>query len=238
MNTAGGVATNAANLGANAANLGTSAAGLSAAGTTATAGGALAAIKASPVGAWLVAGLVGGTAVSGVAVLGDPSPQHPATPALSAPSAPSTQHPPRPRALDTTPNPEIEAPNTEIEATARANARDAARVARAASAPPVRSPEPSPISAELALLQDAQRTLASGDARGALASLDAHARRFPNGALAAERSGARVFALCQLGKTGEAVEVARAFLRSAPTSPLVPRILASCAGPALDQSDR
>jgi hypothetical protein len=86
------------------------------------------------------------------------------------------------------------------------------------------------IASEVALLKRAQRELASANAAESLALLDDHARRYPEGALKAERLGARVFALCQLGQVEQARATAREFLSIARSSPLVPRVLASCAG--------
>jgi hypothetical protein len=92
---------------------------------------------------------------------------------------------------------------------------------------------PAPSSAmatELSLLKSAQRELNAGNASASLALLDEHARRYPGGALRVERLGARVFALCQLGRVDAARVAAREFLDSATDSPLVPRVLSSCAG--------
>jgi outer membrane protein assembly factor BamD (BamD/ComL family) len=90
--------------------------------------------------------------------------------------------------------------------------------------------EPPSVSAEVALLQRAQRSLAAGDAAAALALLDRHQRRFPSGALVAERLAAQVFALCELGRVERARTLAQEFSRVAPNSPLVPRVAASCGG--------
>jgi len=90
-------------------------------------------------------------------------------------------------------------------------------------------PESPSVSAEVDLLKNAQRALSAGDATTALSLLDRHASQFPSGALVVERMAARVFALCELGRVDEARGVARAFLKAAPNSPLVPRVTASCA---------
>jgi len=84
------------------------------------------------------------------------------------------------------------------------------------------------LSAETALLRTAQAALGRGDARAALAALDAHEAQFPSGALTEERLGARVFALCSMGRRGDAARAARALLDRAPTSPLRARVLDSC----------
>jgi len=60
--------------------------------------------------------------------------------------------------------------------------------------------------------------------------LDQHAKQFPRGTLTQERLGSRIFALCALGRVSEARAEARRFEKSAPRSPLLTRIHASCAG--------
>jgi hypothetical protein len=96
--------------------------------------------------------------------------------------------------------------------------------------------EPWPMRAALAeemrLLGAAQRELAAGHGNAALEMLDQHERRFPQGVLSEERRGARVLALCSLGRTREARAEARRFLRTSPESPLVPRVVDSCASAA------
>jgi hypothetical protein len=81
---------------------------------------------------------------------------------------------------------------------------------------------------ELPLLRGAQEALRSGDAARALAFLNEHARRFPNGALAEERKAVHAIASCKLeAKTGEAE--AEAFLRDNEGSPLADRVREACA---------
>lgn len=84
------------------------------------------------------------------------------------------------------------------------------------------------LSAESALLAQAQRDLSAGDSTRALATLDAHAKRFPGGALSPERDAARVIALCNAGAPEKARELAAAFLAAHPSSPLAPRVRAAC----------
>jgi hypothetical protein len=71
----------------------------------------------------------------------------------------------------------------------------------------------------------------SGDPRRALDLLDEHARTFPNGILAEERSVERVSALCTLGRVAEAREEATRFLRATPDSPLAESVRSSCGAP-------
>jgi hypothetical protein len=93
------------------------------------------------------------------------------------------------------------------------------------------------LATEVRLLKSAQRELSAANASSSLALLDEHARLYPDGALKAERLGARVFALCKLGRVEQAREAARDFLKVAGNSPLVPRVLSSCAS-TLPQSEK
>ncbi len=85
---------------------------------------------------------------------------------------------------------------------------------------------------EARLLTDARQALEHGDGAEAIARLDEHARRFPNGWFAADRAAERIIVLCSLGRRAEAVEQATVFLQSRPKSPLTRRVEASCAGEA------
>ena len=89
--------------------------------------------------------------------------------------------------------------------------------------------EPGPdVAGEIALLNEAQRALASGQADRALQLLDRHARDFPRGSLVEERAAARIIALCALGRVTAARAEAAAFVRKSPESPLVDRVRAAC----------
>jgi hypothetical protein len=89
---------------------------------------------------------------------------------------------------------------------------------------------PSTLPVEVGLLDEAGVALREGRATQALALFDEHASRFPNGVLAEERAAGRVFALCKLGRIGEARSDADRFLRERPRSPLAERVRASCGG--------
>jgi hypothetical protein len=93
-----------------------------------------------------------------------------------------------------------------------------------------RPTDPETLAREAELIAAAQGALAKGQGERALALLAEHGREHPEGALAEERSAARVLALCQSGRVAEARGEAAAFLARAPRSPLVPRIRRSCAG--------
>ena len=90
-------------------------------------------------------------------------------------------------------------------------------------------PSPSDLSSRLArrtvslkrvaILSRASAELRSGRPAAALAALADHQKRFPSGVLAEERTGARIQALCALGRTTEAkAELAR-LARTSPSSP-------------------
>jgi hypothetical protein len=101
------------------------------------------------------------------------------------------------------------------------------------------SPKTSPrdsVASELALLGKARAALRAGDGAKSLALLDEHARHFAGGQLSAERQAVRVLALCSLGRTPEARQVASQFFTQHPHSPLTQRLHSSCAAERI--SDR
>lgn len=102
-----------------------------------------------------------------------------------------------------------------------------ALVAKPSVAPVACALPPDDLPEELSLLTKAQGALATGDGETALAILDEHAKKFPNGTLAQERNAARCIALCLAGRAG-AVAQAEAFIAQHPTSPLITRIQRAC----------
>jgi RNA polymerase sigma-70 factor (ECF subfamily) len=80
----------------------------------------------------------------------------------------------------------------------------------------------------MALLSEAQKALSAGQPERALQFLDEHARTFPRGTLAEERTAARIVALCKLGRVAKARSEAAAFLQRLPDSPLSERVRAAC----------
>jgi hypothetical protein len=72
---------------------------------------------------------------------------------------------------------------------------------------------------EVQILSRAERELHNGRPALALKALDEHQRRFGSGALAQERSAARIQALCALGRTAEAKAESVKLMRSSPNSP-------------------
>ena len=70
--------------------------------------------------------------------------------------------------------------------------------------------------------------LNAGDPERALALLDSHAQRFPDGAMAEERDELQVFATCKTGQGDAARELATLFLAKHPGSPYAAAVKASC----------
>lgn len=98
--------------------------------------------------------------------------------------------------------------------------------------PPATKPEeqaPS-LSRETALLASAQRALGSGRAQLALQILEQYRAAFPEGALREEATGARILALCAVGRRIEGERERQAFLQIYPASPLAARVSAACLG--------
>ena len=87
---------------------------------------------------------------------------------------------------------------------------------------------PSTLEAEMELLGRAQRALKAGQPGEALRALDDHAKRFPSGVLALERSGVKTVALCQSGRVEEGRAAARSYRKLVPNSTLSKRIRIAC----------
>jgi hypothetical protein len=101
---------------------------------------------------------------------------------------------------------------------------------------PAARPKPLPTSrsslgAEARLLEEAFNAQRVGDPAQALARLDEHASRYPQGLLRAESSAQRVLVLCSLGRTDDARAEADRFVAEYPGTPLALRVRSSCAGP-------
>lgn len=73
---------------------------------------------------------------------------------------------------------------------------------------------PDPLAIEVALLRVARSQLAQGDAASALRTVSEHARRFPDGALEAQRYGIEREAACAAGDSARAARASRASNRS------------------------
>lgn len=85
------------------------------------------------------------------------------------------------------------------------------------------------LASEQMLLNPARGELARGDGNGALARLELHARRFPNGALAQERDAMTIRALVLTGNRDHARARASTFRAHYPDSLLWPMIQATLA---------
>jgi hypothetical protein len=82
---------------------------------------------------------------------------------------------------------------------------------------------------EVAILSRASSDLYGGRPANALKALEEHQRRFPAGALAEERTAARIRALCALGRVNEAQTDLTMLSRSTPDSPHLARARKVCA---------
>lgn len=89
---------------------------------------------------------------------------------------------------------------------------------------PAAAATPSPLAEELRAIDLARRALANGDTNEAGRALDAHAARFPSGALSDEARVLRIDVLVKQGNRKGAESAARAFLASSPRSPHAPRL--------------
>jgi hypothetical protein len=111
--------------------------------------------------------------------------------------------------------------------TARRSARRHARKPSAPSFAPVGNS--GSLSAEIALLAQAQKALRARDGHEALRLARQHAANFPSGALYEERVGIEAIAHCVLGEREH--PAVRAFLARSPRSPLSARVRKECGVP-------
>lgn len=193
-------------------------------------------VPASKLAAWLALGLVGGLGTTGLALWASGTTKPPA--AATAAASRGASEPgrlPAMRAIVPPGNsPQLEVPAETPAAPVEVKPESAAPapVANRPAAPAKLVAESAPgtsLGAETSLLESARTALGRGDARGALTLLEAHERAFPSGALVEERLASKVFALCGLGRTADARQVASEFLERAPGSPLRARVVESCA---------
>lgn len=91
----------------------------------------------------------------------------------------------------------------------------------------------SSLAAELALLEAARPPTAP---KAALASLESHRERYPDGQLAAERELMRVEALCALGRRAQARAATEVFLADEALAAHHPRMRAICPDPTTNSS--
>jgi hypothetical protein len=83
---------------------------------------------------------------------------------------------------------------------------------------------------ELALLHEALAKSRSGNAAGALALAQQHARQYPNSKLRVERDAIEVRSLCTLGRSAEAHKIADRLRTQAPGSPVSAALEETCVG--------
>jgi hypothetical protein len=119
-------------------------------------------------------------------------------------------------------------PEPESATASPAPAAEPAPVPTPAAPAPTRHTRPTStrpdLAAERALVDEASRSLAGGDAPGALAALGRHASRYPGGQLAEERDALRIRALAAAGRAAEARARAAHFARVHPRSIFQPAV--------------
>jgi hypothetical protein len=86
-----------------------------------------------------------------------------------------------------------------------------------------------PLAAELTLLHAAKQAWQDGKPQTALDLAQKHAQLYPRSQLASERDALKVFALCGLGRTNDARDLASSLLSRAPGSPFRASLEQSCA---------
>ncbi|MCY1013586.1 hypothetical protein OV079_50275 [Nannocystis pusilla] len=82
--------------------------------------------------------------------------------------------------------------------------------------------------AEMALLQEAQAALRSGQPAAALRVLERHAQDFAAGSMTEERQALRVLALCAAGEVARGADEAAVFLGAHPRSTYAARVASAC----------
>ena len=144
----------------------------------------------------------------------------PAAPAAS-PAAPAT--PAAPAAHSSPPaQPAAAAPKSERPAARRRH------TPRTVPEPAITTPPASSLAEEMKLLRRANGQLKAGQPGRALQTLAEHARRFPEGTLAAEREVKRAEAHCRHGDRKASRKVVDEFLRDHPGTALRSRALSIC----------
>jgi outer membrane protein assembly factor BamD (BamD/ComL family) len=93
---------------------------------------------------------------------------------------------------------------------------------------PVASHATNEVDEEVRLVGLAYSLLRDGAPARALAVLEEHERRFPNGRLVESRRVTRILALCQSGRTAEAQAERDRFLSLYPRSPFSNRVRTAC----------
>jgi len=143
------------------------------------------------------------------------------TPVVDAATAPVAVQPRTEPDLPTSPSARSDEPRAAPIATL-----EGARRAIVAPKAPARSRDG--LTEEVALLSRAETELHAGRPAKALVALAEHQRRFPRGALAEERTAAKIQALCALGRNEEANAQLRQLLHISPKSALEERSRQAC----------
>lgn len=124
--------------------------------------------------------------------------------------------------------PEVALPSPAVAAVASGPALSSEAVSRPIDAQKVASRSRDGLAEEVALLSRAETELHAGRPAKALVALAEHQRKFPRGALAEERTAARIQALCALGRNDEANAQLRQLLHISPNSALEGRARQAC----------
>jgi hypothetical protein len=186
-----------------------------AAGSAATALAGAHSFGAAVVVKWLAAGAVLSAATIGAVHVTR-------RPAVSAPSAAAKVATSPHVVSDVQPASPVAAPATAEQEPTPMPAPVERRRVPAAKPAPVDEPSPAvptPLTAEVALLDRARADLAAGQPAKSLAVLDAYQRGFPNGNLRPEATYLRIQALLQAGNRAAARDLAVRFLAQHPDSP-------------------
>jgi len=153
-------------------------------------------------------------------------------PPSAAPKVPAVEAVPAPPSVPDDPSGAATAVPTLAGPRELPDARDvpATAVERSAKASALRRGRPGDgaFEAELALLTEVTSALREKRPSRALALIDEHDRRFPNGVLVPEFAGERVLTLAALGRHAEACDLSTKFVAQYPKSPFVPEVRASC----------
>ena len=174
-----------------------------------------ASLLAKPLGSVVGLGAMGAIFAGGVVVGTQVAPQ----PTLPPPPPAIVQPIKTIETIETTETPEtIEAPEPPAEA--RGLKPEAPKQRPKAEA----KPKLSALAEEERLIERARTALARNYHDDALAALDDHARRFPTGALAADRDGLRALVLSRAGRTEEAKRAAEKYLSDHPQGTLAPSV--------------
>jgi hypothetical protein len=172
----------------------------------------------------------GGDAPRGRASAADRGRTSPSEPSSNAPASPPTGPDPAiPASPSATAEPSTSKPRTDLgPATAPSARTPRSSGDPAATTSETTDPSGSTLAAERELVARAWGALALGETAQALEAAAEHARRFPEGLLAPERTAIDAIARCRRGDA-DGPRRASAFHRAHPRSPLVERVDEACA---------